>query len=52
MSHVIWITGATGAIGSALARRLDARGCKLVLTARDADRLAKGARNLIETGLE
>jgi NAD(P)-dependent dehydrogenase (short-subunit alcohol dehydrogenase family) len=39
MAHVIWITGASGAIGSALARRLDARGCKLALTARHREPL-------------
>lgn len=46
MPNVVWITGATGAIGSALARRLDARGCTLVLTARDSDKLRSLAQTL------
>jgi 3-oxoacyl-[acyl-carrier protein] reductase len=37
--ETVWITGATGAIGSALARRLHARGTRLVLTARDYGKL-------------
>jgi 3-oxoacyl-[acyl-carrier protein] reductase len=36
----VWITGASGAVGSALARRLVGRGVKVVLTARDEARLA------------
>ena len=43
---LIWITGATGAIGSALARRLVARGDAVVLTARSPDRLLALARDL------
>jgi NAD(P)-dependent dehydrogenase (short-subunit alcohol dehydrogenase family) len=39
MTQTIWITGASGAIGEALARRLSARGCRLALTARDVSRL-------------
>lgn len=36
----VWICGATGAVGSALARRLDAKGVSMVLTARHADSLS------------
>jgi 3-oxoacyl-[acyl-carrier protein] reductase len=39
MTQTVWITGATGAVGSALARRLSERGCRVVLTARDASHL-------------
>ena len=39
MTQAVWITGASGAIGSALARRLSARGCTLALSARDTSRL-------------
>ncbi|KVA30580.1 short-chain dehydrogenase [Burkholderia cepacia] len=35
----VWICGATGAVGSALARRLDAKGVSMVLTARHAESL-------------
>lgn len=39
MTRPVWITGASGAIGSALARRLSARAVPLVLTARHAEPL-------------
>ncbi len=39
VNQTIWISGASGAIGSALAQRLSARGCVLALTARDGSRL-------------
>ena len=43
---LVWITGATGAVGSALARRLIARGDAVVLTARNTDRLLSLASEL------
>lgn len=46
MTQTVWITGATGAIGSALARRLAARGCRLALTAREPQRLSELAASL------
>ena len=42
----VWITGATGAIGGALARRLSSKGIPIVLTAREHDRLALLADSL------
>ncbi|MDE2202472.1 MAG: SDR family oxidoreductase [Burkholderiaceae bacterium] len=42
----VWITGASGAVGSALARRLNHAGIPLVLTARDRDRLDTLAASL------
>lgn len=42
----VWITGASGAVGSALARRLNRAGIPLVLTARDRDRLETLAASL------
>ncbi|WCM18291.1 SDR family oxidoreductase [Paraburkholderia bryophila] len=44
----IWITGASGAVGSALARRLSMRGLNVVLTSRDEGRLAELAGELGE----
>ncbi|WEN14245.1 SDR family NAD(P)-dependent oxidoreductase [Rhodanobacter sp. AS-Z3] len=39
MTQTVWITGASGAIGQALAHRLSSRGCSLALSARDPARL-------------
>jgi 3-oxoacyl-[acyl-carrier protein] reductase len=44
--ETVWITGATGAIGSALARRFDARGVNVVLSARDSGELEALAAEL------
>jgi NAD(P)-dependent dehydrogenase (short-subunit alcohol dehydrogenase family) len=46
MTQTVWITGASGAIGAALARRLAARGCRLALTARDHSWLESLASSL------
>lgn len=43
----VWITGASGAVGSALARRLNHAGIPLVLTARDRDKLEALAASLV-----
>ena len=48
-SPVMIIVGGAGGIGSAVARKLSARGCKLILTGRNAHRLATVAA---ETGAE
>jgi NAD(P)-dependent dehydrogenase (short-subunit alcohol dehydrogenase family) len=48
-SPVILIVGGAGGIGSAVARKLATRGTKLILTGRDANRLAEVAA---ETGAE
>lgn len=46
MTQTVWITGASGAVGSALARRLSHRGCVVVLSARDKSRLDALASDL------
>jgi short-subunit dehydrogenase len=50
--QVVVITGASSGIGSALARELASRGCKLGLIARRADRLAALADELRKTRAE
>ena len=40
MTAIALITGASGGIGSALARQLHAQGCRVAVVGRDADRLA------------
>ncbi|MCB5194704.1 SDR family NAD(P)-dependent oxidoreductase [Deefgea salmonis] len=39
MSQTIWITGATGAIGAALAHELASLGCRLILSGRNEEKL-------------
>ena len=39
MSKTIWITGATGAIGAALAHELSGQGCRLILSGRNEENL-------------
>lgn len=48
-SPVMVIVGGAGGIGSAVARKLQARGCQLVITGRNAERLAEVAA---ETGAQ
>ncbi|WP_157314885.1 SDR family NAD(P)-dependent oxidoreductase [Chitinibacter sp. GC72] len=51
MAHTAWITGASGAMGSALARRLSQQGWRLVLTARDEGALLALANQLPQSAL-
>lgn len=50
--QVVWITGASGGIGAALARQLAARGARLVLSARRADALEAVKADCVDAGLE
>jgi dehydrogenase/reductase SDR family member 7 len=50
--QVIWITGASGGIGAALARQFAARGARLVLSARRADALEAVKADCVSAGLE
>lgn len=46
MTNTVWITGASGAMGAALARRLSARGCRLALSGRSRSPLQELAASL------
>ncbi|WP_027467888.1 SDR family NAD(P)-dependent oxidoreductase [Deefgea rivuli] len=46
MSKTIWITGAAGAIGSALAHELSGQGCRLILSGRNESHLLSLADTL------
>jgi len=50
--QVVWITGASGGIGAALARQFAARGASLVLSARRADVLEVVKGDCVSAGLE
>lgn len=50
--QVIWITGASSGIGEELARQLAAPGARLLLTARNSERLDKVAKVCGERGAE
>jgi dehydrogenase/reductase SDR family protein 7B len=49
-NKTIWITGASSGLGESLAYELAKRGAKLVLSARNADRLASVAQKCLEQG--
>ncbi|MFU8764853.1 MAG: SDR family oxidoreductase [Haliea sp.] len=50
--QVIWITGASGGIGAALARQFAAHGARLVLSARRSDALETVKNDCVSAGLE
>lgn len=45
----MWITGSSSGIGEALAYRLSAAGCKVILSARRKDRLKAVKQNCIKS---